>query len=245
MRGSVLGIKFRYTQRRDGSIRYRRPVPPELRAIIDKGELTRVLGASKKEAISNWGVAHREVEGLFADARRALVGETGATDGFGDSEFAEYRGLERRLREAGFDPSVGITVSAEDMPEDHPERILLADALVDSYPVDPATGEANVPEQEVAFIRALNNGMPPRPAPTLADAAKLYLAEKVKGTDRKATASRQRVDRIMSKALDVLGGDRRIDLIRRTDALKIRDRLLSDYEKPATAKRYMVPLMRW
>ena len=52
----------------------------------------------------------------------------------------------------------------------------------------------------------------------------------------------QRVDRVMAKALDVLGGDRRLDRIRRADAIKIRDRLLVDYRKAATARRYLAPL---
>lgn len=236
-----MGIKFPYTQQRDGGvIRYRRPVPPDLQPTIGKANITRVLGASKKEAAGNWGAAHREVEAILAEARATLIGIPPV--GRDDGEYAAHQRLELRLAAAGFDGIAVPTVASPDLPEDNIDRSLLADQLLDSFPLDPETGEPVVPASDLAFIRALNNGLPARPAPTLTNAAKAYLAEKVKGDDRKAKASRQRVARVMARALDVLGGDRGIDLIRRTDALKIRDRLLRDYSKAATAKRYLNPL---
>lgn len=242
MRGSTLGVAFPYSQRRNGRYRYRRPVSPELQPIIGKTELTRALGETVKEAQRNWGTAHQEIEHILAGARRTLAGEGDRSDGLGNSEFAEYRRLERRLREAGFDPASGVAVDAVGAAEDQPERGLLADELADSFPIDPDTGEADIPAQDLAFIRALNNGLGRVPVPTLKNAAKLYIDEKAKGDTRKAKADRQRVGRVMEKALDVLGGDRPIDRIRRADAIRIRDRLLADYKSQATARRYLAPL---
>lgn len=237
MRGPILGIKFPYSQSRPGGrFRYRRPVPPELQAIVGKDTLTRALGASKKEAIGNWGTAHREIEAILAAARRTLAGDTGHTDGLGDSDLANHLRVERRLREAGFDPHERPT------DETDPRRSLLADEIVDSLPIDPDTGEAIISGHNLAFVRALNNGLGRQPVPTLKDAARLYVGEKAKGDTRKEKADRQRVDRVMAKALDVLGGDRPIDRIRLDDALKIRDRLLADYKTRATARRYLAPL---
>jgi integrase len=79
-----------------------------------------------------------------------------------------------------------------------------------------------------------------RPEPTLTDAVKLYLKEKIEGTPDE-TKKRQRVDRVKGHVVKALGrGDPEIGSFTRADARGVRDHMLTDGDmSPATVHRYL------
>ncbi|WP_256754206.1 tyrosine-type recombinase/integrase [Mesorhizobium sp. Mes31] len=79
-----------------------------------------------------------------------------------------------------------------------------------------------------------------KPAPTLADAVKLYLQDRVEGTPDE-TKKRQRVDRVQAHVEKALSrGDPQIRSLTRTDAREVRDHMLADGDmSPATVHRYL------
>ncbi|RWL81896.1 MAG: integrase [Mesorhizobium sp.] len=79
-----------------------------------------------------------------------------------------------------------------------------------------------------------------KPEPTLADAVKLYLKEKVEGTADE-TKKRQRVERVQGHVRKALGrGDPQIRSLTKADAREVRDHMLADKDMaPATVHRYL------
>ncbi|PBC22143.1 integrase [Mesorhizobium sp. WSM4311] len=79
-----------------------------------------------------------------------------------------------------------------------------------------------------------------RPQPTLADAVKLYLKDKVDGTPDE-TKKQQRVERVQGHVVKALNrGDPQIKSLTRTDAREVRDHMLADGDmSPATVHRYL------
>ncbi|MGX8011052.1 site-specific integrase [Mesorhizobium sp. M7A.F.Ca.MR.245.00.0.0] len=79
-----------------------------------------------------------------------------------------------------------------------------------------------------------------KPEPTLADAVKLYLKDKVEGTPDE-TKKRQRVERVKGHVEKALSrGDPQIRSLTRTDAREVRDHMLADGDmSPATVHRYL------
>ncbi|MBZ9772901.1 site-specific integrase [Mesorhizobium sp. CO1-1-8] len=79
-----------------------------------------------------------------------------------------------------------------------------------------------------------------KPEPTLADAVKLYLKEKVEGTADE-TKKRQRVERVQGHVKKALGrGDPQIRSLTKADAREVRDHMLADKDMaPATVHRYL------
>ncbi|MER8808355.1 tyrosine-type recombinase/integrase [Mesorhizobium australicum] len=79
-----------------------------------------------------------------------------------------------------------------------------------------------------------------KPEPTLADAVKLYLKDRVEGTPDE-TKKRQRVDRVQGHVEKALNrGDPQIRSLTRTDAREVRDHMLADGDmSPATVHRYL------
>lgn len=122
------------------------------------------------------------------------------------------------------------------VPDELQHRHFLAEAILDSYPPHPETGEPmGVTDSDAAMARALYSGVPVAPAPTLADALKLYIADKLTPKD---TKKRQRVERVIRYATTALGGDVKLTEIKRAGAIKVRTYLLGRPDNtPATAKR--------
>lgn len=110
-------------------------------------------------------------------------------------------------------------------------------------PMDAHTADALADHLEQAGQSELYRALvvPDRkPEPTLADAVKLYLKDKVDGTPDE-TKKRQRVERVQAHVLKSLGrGDPQIRSLTRTDAREVRDHMLADGDMaPATVHRYL------
>ncbi|WP_119306137.1 tyrosine-type recombinase/integrase [Cohaesibacter haloalkalitolerans] len=116
-----------------------------------------------------------------------------------------------------------------------------AEAIIESYPIDPETGDADdMSEEDLQLVRALNNGIPSSPAPTLLDAKRLYLKYKSAADEIDEKKQKQRSDRVVAHAIEALGQDRKITDIRRLDARKIVEHFQDGIGvQPATAQRYL------
>lgn len=78
-----------------------------------------------------------------------------------------------------------------------------------------------------------------KPEPTLTDAVRLYLKDKVEGTSDE-TKKRQRVERVKGHVEKALGRDPEIRSLTRADAREVRDDMLADGGMaPATVQRYL------
>ena len=229
-----MGLVLKYAQELpSGAFRYRRRVPKALVATIGKGEFVQLLGDSRKAALRVYPTIHNAVELQLAVAARQLDGKPRSVDDQ-DSELAQYRRLEERIRGAGFDPA-----EAQASIGSNEGRQREADHVLDRHPRDLETGRPLLSDDEVSYVRALYNGPPIRPAPTLSDALRLYLAEKVTTASHEDHKKRQRVNRVVGNAIAALGGDRKVTDIHRTDAKAIRDHFLANSPSPDTAKRYL------
>ncbi|WP_017960179.1 tyrosine-type recombinase/integrase [Rhizobium leguminosarum] len=235
-------IEVQYVQKRGISgWRYRRKVPSHLREVLGKTEIVIPLGASEKEAIKNYSRAHAEAERQLAEATSGpkakplppLNPDVGLVTPFelAQSAASEIRALKLdRNWTGGGDPD-----------ERDPEEIsreVIAETIMSKYPVDANGYPIGVSAQDAALARILLSGARlPRPNPTLRDAERLYLKEKVKGrpNEKKKELETKRAIAFIS---DTLERDPELISISRQDAREIRDAML-DRVKPTSAERYM------
>ena len=238
-----MGLILKYVQKTvAGTFRYRRRVPEELRAIIGKRELTEFLGDTQKQAAVRYAKTHSKFENTL---KNALLKSAGATHVSKQelSELEIWQGLRTRLREMGFDPHWNGETDLDDPHDEGMQREILADILADSHPIDDETGYPLIKDREQsAFLNAVRNGIGRPPSPTLEDAKKLYLKERVQGgSDEKK--NRLHVERIMNWVKIALGGDVELKRIKRSDAREVRDYLMNEAGdgklKPTSVKRYM------
>ncbi|WP_157779917.1 tyrosine-type recombinase/integrase [Celeribacter ethanolicus] len=240
-----MGLVLKYVQRtKKGAWRYRRRVPDDLRPILGKAEITKVLGDTEREALKAYPSVHQKVETEFRRARNtaSLAGKSRPL-----SELEIQKRLVERFQGEGLNPYTSGYIDVDGVSVlDRPDWDRIAYGILESYPMDPRTGEpVGMSEEDARFVRALFSGeLPPQPAPTLEDAKKFYLQEKVLvGTDKENKQKRLRVERVIKHATDALGGDRKITEIRRQDARLIRDHFKNELGvKAATAKRYLTDL---
>ncbi|RLL74170.1 hypothetical protein D8666_13215 [Ochrobactrum soli] len=238
-----MGLTLKYVQKTPaGTFRYRRRVPDDLKAVIGKRELTEFLGDTQKQAATRYAKTHGKFEKILKDA---LLKSAGAANVPKKelSEFEIWQGLRTRLREMGFDPHWQGVTDPHDPQDEGFLRDITADNLAAQYPVEDETGYPLVEDrQESALINAIRNGIGKPPSPTLGDAQKLYLKERVEGTiDEKK--SRLQVERVMGWAVTALGGDVALRNLKRSDAREVRDYLLNEASdgklQPSSVQRYM------
>jgi integrase len=199
----------RYVFRRaNGTYRYKRDVPKDLRKYIRKKTLYRQLGVSYEEALAALPRVHREIEAIFQVERLTSPGERASAliqANLGDVwvEAAE-RG------KVGQDPKM--------LPID--PYADLADELED----------ANVPAEVVDRVRFANVS---KPEMTLERVFHLYLRDKAQsGTEAtKQHSLEQRITRLRQDVTACLGATfwqyRELPEIRRRDVNTLRDHLLT------------------
>jgi integrase len=135
-----------------------------------------------------------------------------------------------------------VMIGGRELSASNPEAAdLLRDSHLSAFPVDPETGEpVGVPEIERRALNLLaNGGRLARPAPTIADAKRLYIRERIKG-DINETAKTQRLERVMAHLAHAIEESRPLSDLTREDAREVRDHMLRDLNmNPATVRRYM------
>ncbi|TIL40232.1 tyrosine-type recombinase/integrase [Mesorhizobium sp.] len=236
-----MGLILKYAQEMaSGSWRYRRRVPDDLKAIVGKTEITIHLGQTRKDALKQWQKADAEYDRLITAAKRKAAGlpaEKAPTA----SRLLAFIDAQKEVRAASI---IGLhnQLNPDDAEGDDLGREVWAESIVSKYPVDDETGDpVGVSDEDSALVRLLLNRNEPAPAPTLDDAARIYLNEKNNNADpQKKRKQEQRVHRIVGHAKAALGGNVVLTSLKKSDARAVRDYLLDDLDMtPATARRYL------
>ncbi|MGV8830398.1 MAG: tyrosine-type recombinase/integrase [Devosia sp.] len=220
-------MAIQFIQKRGKAWRYRRRVPTPLQPLIGKTEIICPLGSSEAEALRLYPKVHAHAEWQLAQAAlpqrprmaptavemhklaHSLVAESGLSrswDGWGDPYDREGA-----AREA------------------------FADRVVEKYQRDDEGHPVDITPQDEALLHALSAGArDQRPAPTLEDARRQYLADAVGDNEKR----QKQLARIFALVADVVKLDTTLPDLRRVHARDIRDHML-DGRKPSSAQRYL------
>ncbi len=221
-----MGLVLKYVQEPSASrrqYRYRRRVPDDLQSIAGKKELIATLGDSPKEALKAYPSIHAGFEEELALARKTLAAERAKRPFAELSDRERYDMLLSRLRELGVDDPEAV---ASDDDQSF-QREMIAEGIAARYPHNDETGNPIITDKADAFlIQSLMSKAPPKPSPSLDDAVKLYLKDKVAGSAFDVKKNTQRVERVISRLKRALGKTPQVDKITRDDARKVRDHLL-------------------
>lgn len=220
-------MDVRYLQRRGGSWRYRRKVPSKLRPIIGKREILIPLGTTEVEALRRYPSVHTDAERLLKQAARNQPRPTSLTP------MDLYREAHSYVQGLGFDAAWEGWSSPDD--EEGIARSAVAEQIIEKYRLDEDGHPTGIAPRDLAILHALYRGArDSRPQPTIEDARRLYLKEKVKDNEKR----RKQLDLIFRLMADVVRLDRPIASLRREDAREVRDHML-DGRSPESVDRYL------
>lgn len=172
-------IDLPHVQKRGANYRYRRKVKPELRAAIGKTEIIFGLGKQDADFVKRYQTAHKAAEELFKEAARptrikSLDEPTAIELG---------RRADRLVRDFGLDPDWAGADDPDDFDKEGLAREVIAEGIASKYPVDDHGNPVGISRDDAAVLRALAYGSRmERPEPTLEDAKRHYLKEKIAGT---------------------------------------------------------------
>lgn len=236
-------LVLRYAKRlANGTWEYRRRIPKSVKELLQRGEFKRVLGTSEKEALKNYPRVNGTFEELIARSAREIAIQARLAGPETEAEAARL--ARKRLRELQQDV---VFLGGRQFPATDPDAAdLYVDSILASYPEDPETGNPTaIPRSEAMALHALVNGTKVAEAsPTVEDAKRLYIREKLNGGlkgDEKKTADR--VIRLVGVVHEVLGSPLRLSDIGREGAKEVRDALADSMKSngksvaPATVKR--------
>lgn len=221
-------------QTKAGTWHYRRRLPRDVAPLLRQGEFKRVLGSTEREALRNYPKVNGEFERLVAETRRRSGAGLPA-----ETPLEIHRMAERRARELA---TVTVHVGGRPLPGSHPDAAdVIREAYLSSFPREGGDGLhvegeiVGVPEVEARALAILTGGgRVSRPSPTIEDARKLYLKEKVED-DPKKTLELDRVFKLVSEALQ---SDRTLASLKREDAKEVRDHM-RDGRKASSVDRYL------
>lgn len=196
-----------------GSFQYRRRVPRDVAGIISKREFKKKLGDTEREALRVWPQYHAQVERELVQARRQV-----ALGSDPQTEREAYEAAQRWVQTIA--PDAGNDL-----------RDVLADQVAGRYAQDPETevpiGASAVDRHAINLLR-IGAASYRAPEPTVADALKLYLREKLgEGGETPDERGILRVRRDMGRIAEALGRpDPVLSGVTREDARRVRDYLL-------------------
>ncbi|TPI62587.1 hypothetical protein FJ420_07225 [Mesorhizobium sp. B3-1-3] len=229
-------IEVKHIQKRGvAGWRYRRKIPKELRAAAGKLEILIPLGSTEQEAFKVNPKAHAQAEQQLRQWSRPQntdqrQGSSGAPS---STEFEQFRLSRARLRALSLDPEWSGAEDADD--SEAIARELIADQIADKYPVDERGHPVGIGIEDRALIHALVLGERQQQRdPTLEDAKRLYLKERV-GEDETKQMELERVFKLVKEAL---GKDRKLGRLKREDAKEVRNHML-DGRKASSVDRYL------
>jgi len=228
---SEMIVDVKYLQKRGkAGWRYRRKVPLRLMAVIGKREVLIPLGSSEVSALRRYPRVNAAVDRQFADAKVSLRRRDGDNQQQPQTPLELFQYGLQELRAMGFDPN---HQSDDEDSDEVIGRDAEADRIISKYRLDDEGYPLDVQPKDAAILRALFGGAA-RPAPTIEDARRLYLKERV-GDDEK---KRHELERVFALVETVLQGDRVVTSLRREDAKDVRDTML-DGRKPSSVDRYL------
>ncbi|WP_411969685.1 DUF6538 domain-containing protein [Mesorhizobium sp. BR1-1-4] len=216
-------------QTKAGTWHYRRRLPRDVAALVGKNEFKRLLGSTEREALRNYPKVNAEFERVVGDARRGDNSSSPA----GATPLEVHRRAELRARELS---AMTVHIGGRSLPGSDPDAI---DVIRESF-LSRRSDEAGEEVEGRAVAILSSGGMLSRPAPTIEDARKLYLEERVRG-DINETAKTARLNRAMEHLAGAsIGKDRALTSLTREDARNVRDHLERDRNvKKATVRRYI------
>ena len=202
-----------YTElKADGIYRYRRRVPVKAIKELGKGFLYRNLGKTKDEVLANWSVAHKEIEGLFEQAKQGAQIEAEVFAKKDEREKVLHLVQKHYGKEASEMLSAGVV-------DDNLEHALMG--LADDL-------SGSIPRKTEAM---LYSGKVPDKVITMSSVIDAYYGYKTSGdtaTDKRLHNRLMRVKADLTEALGDLKIHRLpIDKISRIDASTYRDLLLT------------------
>ncbi|WP_049645131.1 site-specific integrase [Candidatus Rhodobacter oscarellae] len=121
---------------------------------------------------------------------------------------------------------------------DYSYRVVLEQSLISGFPVDPENGyPVGLPDDVRALVN-LVNGADIRPEPTLEDAKRLYLEERLDGGEGDAKKDAKRLERVFVRVKDTLGECPALSSLTYEHARKVRDHMLTvNGLAPSSVKR--------
>ena len=212
-----------YTElKADGIYRYRRRVPVKAVKELGKGFLYRNLGKTKDEVLANWSEAHKEVEGLFEQAKQGAKIEAQVFAKKDEREKVLHLVEKHYGKEASEMLSAGVV-------DDNLEHALmgLADDLSGSIPrkTEAMLYSGKVPDKVITMTHLLD----------------LYRESTTVGDVAKDKKNHNQIERIKADFAEALGTVKASKLpfqnITRADANTYRDYLLARIS-PNSVMRY-------
>ena len=227
-----MGLVLKHVvQTQAGTWHYRRRLPKDVAEVEGRKEFKKLLGATEREALKKFPKVNAEFERQIEEVRRRKSGIDAEATAL--EIHREAQRLARQMAEGM------VFVGGRAVPASHPEAAeLIRESYLSSLPR--GANASSDPVKVHAVNLLANAGQLPRPEPTLADAKRLYLAERVKG-DINEKAKQTRIDRATARlAAASVEEARTIASLTREDARNVRDYLLRDLGmKPATARRML------
>jgi len=227
-----MGLVLKYlVPTKAGTYHYRRRLPKEAAKAAGKIEFKRFLGATEREALRNFPKVNLEFERFVAAVLRKRS-STGDPDAVTALEI--YHEAGRRAMELA---QTSVFLGNRTLPANDSEAAdLVRDAYLSKFPEDPESGEpVGVPAVEAMALAMLSKkSNVARPEPTVEDARKLYLKERVGDDDKKALE----LARVFNFISEALGGDRTLRSLKRQDAKEVRDHM-ADGRKASSVDRYL------
>lgn len=235
-------LEVQYVQKRGKSgWRYRRKVPAHLREILDKTEIVIPLGSSETEAIKNYYRAHAEAERQLAAALKrptAKQAKSAVLYAEEPTPFELAQSASIKIRSFKLDRNWAGEGDPDGNGSEELARSVIAESIMSKYTVDDEGYPIGVSAQDAALARSLLGGARlPRPNPTLKDAERLYLSEKISGRPNEKKKELE-TKRALAFITDTLERDPELIALSRQDAREVRDTLL-DRVKPSSAERYL------
>ncbi|MER8421289.1 hypothetical protein [Mesorhizobium sp. M1329] len=157
--------------------RYRRKIPEELRAILGKREILIPLGPTEAIAIKKYPKVHAEAEKLLLSA---LSSKKAPSPNSHQSLTAleQFKWGQQDVRRWRLDPEWSGTEDEHD--SEALKREVIAEQIAAKYPLDDEGNPTGIGSKDAATLRALMYGARQvQPVPTLEDAKRLYLKERV------------------------------------------------------------------
>lgn len=203
------------TKLADGRYRFRRRFPVDVREGVG-WEFIRTSDAPLSDVrLLRWHSEQQAEFGKLVAGQRALTGDP--------------TGTPMELHKASRDRALALLEGVKGIDEDE-ARSILAEMTVAKYPEDPESGSRiGLSRVDAAMVNALMNPSAKSPLPTIDDAKRLYLQEKVgdPSTER-GRKNRNDVDRVFRLMKEALGERARRPLTVWTDAdaREVRDHMM-------------------
>lgn len=229
-------IDLPHVQKRGANYRYRRKVKPELRAAIGKTEIIFGLGKQDADFVKRYQMAHKAAEELFKEAARPS-----RIEALGEPTAIELgRRADRLVRDFGLDPDWAGADDPDDFDQEGLAREVIAEGIASKYAVDEHGNPVGISRDDAAVLRALAYGSRlERIEPTLEDAKRHYLKEKIAGTPDEHRNT-LRVNRVVGYIQAALGRKNPpLVSLTKIDALAVRDYIRGVVNSPSTVKRYL------